>query len=60
MIKTKKRISKYGKFFTSEREVQAMLNLVQHETQRIDAKFLTVSLMHPHKGFHSSCKTSLQ
>ena len=39
MIKTKKRISKYGEVFTSEREVQAMLNLVEHETQRIDAKF---------------------
>ena len=35
MIKTKKRIAEYGEVFTSEREVQAMLNLVKHETQRI-------------------------
>ena len=39
MIKSKKRISEYGEVFTSEREVKAMLNLVEHETQRIDSRF---------------------
>lgn len=40
MIKSKERISQYGEVFTSELEVQAMLDLVQHETQRIDSRFL--------------------
>ena len=39
MTKSKKRISEYGEVFTSEREVKAMLNLVGHETKRIDARF---------------------
>ena len=39
MTKSKKRISEYGEVFTSEREVKAMLNLVGHETKRIDSRF---------------------
>lgn len=34
------RISEFGEVFTSEREVTAMLNLVDNETHRIDSRFL--------------------
>ncbi len=37
---SKKRVSDHGEVLTSEREVGAMLNLVQHETERIDSRFL--------------------
>lgn len=40
MLKAEERISHYGEVFTSEREVQAMLNLVEDETHRIDSRFL--------------------
>ena len=39
-IKSKQRVSDYGEVFTAEREVNAMLNLVKHETERIDSRFL--------------------
>lgn len=39
-IKSKKRVTDHGEVFTSEREVNAMLNLVKQETQRIDSRFL--------------------
>ena len=39
-MKSKDRVSEFGEVFTSEREVNAMLNLVEAETQRIDSKFL--------------------
>ena len=39
-IKTKQRVSDHGEVFTSEREVNAMLNLVKQETERIDSRFL--------------------
>ena len=39
MIKSKERISEYGEVFTSEREVKAMLHLVEHEASRIEARF---------------------
>jgi len=38
--KSKKRIADHGEVFTAEREVNAMLNLVKHETERIDSRFL--------------------
>jgi hypothetical protein len=40
MIKSKERIAEFGEVFTSEREVNAMLDLVLDETQRIDSRFL--------------------
>lgn len=40
MIKSKERISAYGEVFTSEREVAAMLDLVEDETYRIESRFL--------------------
>lgn len=38
--KSKKRITDHGEVFTSEREVIAMLNLVQNETERLGSRFL--------------------
>lgn len=39
-IKSKKRIIEHGEVFTSDREVNAMLDLVKEETERIDSRFL--------------------
>lgn len=39
-IKSKKRVVDYGEVYTSEREVNAMLSLVDHEVERIDSRFL--------------------
>lgn len=38
--KSKQRVSDHGEVFTSEREVNAMLDLVKQETERIDSRFL--------------------
>ena len=39
-VKSKKRVADHGEVFTNEREVNAMLDLVKHETDRIDSRFL--------------------
>ena len=39
-IKSKERVAAHGEVFTSEREVNAMLDLVKQETERIDSRFL--------------------
>ena len=39
-IKSKERVSEHGEVFTSEREVNAMLDLVKQETERIESRFL--------------------
>ena len=39
-VKSKKRISDHGEVFTSEREVNAMLDMVKHESERIESRFL--------------------
>jgi hypothetical protein len=39
-VKSKKRVTDHGEVFTNEREVNAMLDLVKHETERIDSRFL--------------------
>ena len=39
-VKSKKRVADHGEVFTNEREVNAMLDLVKHETERIDSQFL--------------------
>jgi len=39
-VKSKKRVSDHGEVFTDEREVNAMLDLVKQETERIDSRFL--------------------
>ena len=40
MIKSKDRVRDHGEVYTAEREVHAMLGLVQHETERIESRFL--------------------
>lgn len=39
-VKSKKRVADHGEVFTNEREVNAMLDLVKHETERIESRFL--------------------
>ena len=39
-IKSKERVAEHGEVFTSEREVNAMLDLVKQETERVDSRFL--------------------
>ena len=39
-VRSKQRVSDYGEVFTAAREVNAMLDLVKDETQRIDSRFL--------------------
>ncbi len=39
-VKSRQRVSDHGEVFTAEREVNAMLNLVKSETERIDSRFL--------------------
>lgn len=38
--KSKKRVADHGEVFTAEREVNAMLDFVKQETERIDSRFL--------------------
>lgn len=39
-VKSKKRVTDHGEVFTAQREVNDMLDLVKHETERIDSRFL--------------------
>lgn len=39
-IKSKERVAAHGEVFTNEREVNAMLDLVKAETERLDSRFL--------------------
>ena len=39
-VKSKKRVAEHGEVFTNKREVNAMLDLVKQETERIDSRFL--------------------
>ena len=39
-VKSKQRVSDHGEVFTAEREVNAMLDLVKPEAERIDSRFL--------------------
>jgi len=39
-IKSKQRVKDHGEVFTQEREVNAMLDLVRNETERIESRFL--------------------
>lgn len=39
-VKSKARVADHGEVFTGEREVNAMLDLVKQETERIDSRFL--------------------
>ena len=39
-IKSKERVTEHGEVFTNEREVNAMLDMVKQETERIESRFL--------------------
>jgi len=39
-VKSKERVAAHGEVFTADREVNAMLDLVKSETERIDSRFL--------------------
>lgn len=39
-VVSKQRVSDHGEVYTSEREFKAMLDLVKHETERIESRFL--------------------
>ena len=39
-VKSRQRVADHGEVFTAEREVNAMLDLVKDETERIDSRFL--------------------
>ena len=39
-IKSRERVAHYGEVYTAEREVNAMLDLVKQETDRVDSRFL--------------------
>ncbi|HPM10158.1 MAG TPA: SAM-dependent DNA methyltransferase [Paludibacter sp.] len=39
-VKSRKRVADHGEVFTSKREVNAMLDLVKQETERIESRFL--------------------
>lgn len=39
-VKSKERVQEHGEVFTNEREVNAMLDMVKQETERIESRFL--------------------
>ncbi|MDR0376487.1 MAG: hypothetical protein LBH70_01705 [Spirochaetaceae bacterium] len=39
-VKTKRRVADYGEVYTAPREVNAMLDLVKQETERVESRFL--------------------
>lgn len=39
-VKSRQRVADHGEVFTAEREVDAMLDLVKQETERVDSRFL--------------------
>ena len=40
LVVSKKRVTDHGEVYTGKREVNAMLDLVKHETERIESRFL--------------------
>ena len=41
-VESRERVADHGEVFTAEREVNAMLDLVKQETERIDSRFLVI------------------
>ena len=39
-VKSRERVAEHGEVFTADREVNAMLDLVKQETERVDSRFL--------------------
>ncbi len=53
-VKSRERVSEHGEVFTNEREVNAMLDLVKHETERIDSRFLDIKTLRLIQFYYSS------
>lgn len=43
-VKSRQRVADHGEVFTADREVNAMLDLVKQETERVDSRFLEIIL----------------
>ena len=43
-VKSRERVQKHAEVFTAQREVNAMLDLVKQETERIESRFLDIIL----------------
>lgn len=41
-VRSKQRVAEHGEVFTADREVNAMLDLVKQETERVDSRFLEI------------------
>ena len=41
-VKSRERVADHGEVFTAQREVNAMLDLVKQETERVDSRFLDI------------------
>ena len=41
-VKSKQRVADHGEVFTAQREVNAMLDMVKNETERIESRFLEI------------------
>ena len=39
-VKSRQRVAEHGEVFTAEREVNAMIDMVKTESERIDSRFL--------------------
>ena len=57
-IITKKRVRDHGEVFTNPREVNAMLDLVKTETERMDSRFLEPACGKPFISEPNSCSTA--
>lgn len=49
-IISKKRITDHGEVYTARREVNAMLDLVKQETERIESRFLEPAQLDNRRG----------
>ena len=52
LVKSKQRVADHGEVFTPEWMVEAMLDLVKGETERIDSRFLESAYTHSFLFFH--------
>ena len=48
-VKSRQRVEQFGEVYTAEREVNAMLDLVKQETERIDSRFLEPVMSYKNK-----------
>ena len=59
-VKSRRRVVDHGEVFTAEREVNAMLDMVKQETERIDSRFLEPACGDGNfRGFGSLCDKGL-